>query len=311
MGKHAVVFPGQGVQTVGMGKDLYESFDEAREIIERANRILGMDLKRLMFEGPIEELTRTENAQPAILTVNYVLFRLAVARSLRFDGAAGHSLGEYNALISAGSIDFDEALIAVRRRGRLMEEIGTRTKGTMAAIIGFDEDSLREVCRQASEEGIVEISNYNCPGQLVISGEVAAVLKACDLAKKAGARRAIRLNVSGAFHSSLLAEASEELGRFLDGVRIGRPACDLYQNVTGTRQSDPAVIKGLLARQVSSPVLWEATIRAMLSDGYDSFTEIGPGTVITGLVSQITKDAHKANINSIASLEALAQPRGS
>lgn len=303
MGKTALLFPGQGVQFVGMGKDLYTHFSEAKDIIDQTNAVLDCDLKSLMFEGPIETLTQTENAQPAILAVSYAFYRLASRKTLTFSGTAGHSLGEYNALIAAEAITFQDALITVRERGRLMEEIGAKTKGTMAAILGLDEERLKEVCLQATDSGVVEIANYNCPGQLVISGEMSAVTKACDLAKKAGAKRALKLNVSGAFHSSLLKEASDRLGEFLDGIMLQKPLKDFYQNVSGDKESDPSIIRGCLKKQVSSPVKWEHSIRTMIADGYDSFIEIGPGTVLTGLVSQISKDVKRININTTASIE--------
>jgi len=303
VGKTALLFPGQGVQFVGMGKDLYTHFSEAKDIIDQTNAVLDCDLKSLMFEGPIETLTQTENAQPAILAVSYAFYRLASRKTLTFSGTAGHSLGEYNALIAAEAITFQDALITVRERGRLMEEIGAKTKGTMAAILGLDEERLKEVCLQATDSGVVEIANYNCPGQLVISGEMSAVTKACDLAKKAGAKRALKLNVSGAFHSSLLKEASDRLGEFLDGIMLQKPLKDFYQNVSGDKESDPSIIRGCLKKQVSSPVKWEHSIRTMIADGYDSFIEIGPGTVLTGLVSQISKDVKRININTTASIE--------
>jgi len=305
MGKTAVVFPGQGVQAVGMGKEIHDAFPEAREIMDRACEVLGMDLKALMFEGPLERLTETANAQPAILTVNYAFFRLArQAASAAFDGAAGHSLGEYNALVAAGAMRFEDALRAVRERGRLMQEVGARTQGTMAAVLGLDEALLQEVCRRASAKGPVEISNFNCPGQLVISGEVNALEEACVLAKEAGAKRAIRLRVGGAFHSSLLKEASERFAPFLEGIRIEAPRCDLYTNVTGERASDPGEIRSLLTRQLSSPVLWERILRGMIRDGYDTFTEFGPGRVLAGLIAQIDGKVRVASVNGLASLGA-------
>ncbi len=305
MVKPAVLFPGQGVQSVGMGRDIYEAFPEAREVLDQANDILGMDLKALMFEGPMEKLTETGNAQPAILTVNYAFFRLAMAKSLVFQGTAGHSLGEYNALVAAGALSFPDALLAVRERGRLMQEVGAKTEGTMAAVLGLEEEKLKDVCLRASSTGPVAIANFNCPGQLVISGEVSALEEACVLAKEAGAKRAIRLRVGGAFHSSLLQEASAMFAGFLEGVEIGRPSCDFYTNVTGGPVSDPAEIRNLLARQLSAPVLWEKIVREMVRQGYGSFTEVGPGRVLTGLISQIDKGVETANINSPSSLDAL------
>jgi [acyl-carrier-protein] S-malonyltransferase len=306
MDKSAVLFPGQGVQTVGMGRDIYEAFPEAREILDQANDILETDLKTLMFDGPMEKLTETGNAQPAILTVNYAFFRLAVAKSIAFQGTAGHSLGEYNALVAAGALSFPDALLAVRERGRLMQEVGAKTEGTMAAILGLEEEKLKDVCLRASATGPVAIANFNCPGQLVISGEVSALEEACALAKEAGAKRAIRLQVGGAFHSSLLQEASEMFSRYLEGVKIDRPSCDFYTNVTGGQVSDPAEIRTLLARQLSSPVLWEKIIREMVRQGYGSFTEIGPGRVLTGLISQIDRGINTSNINRPSSIDALS-----
>jgi len=307
MPKPAVLFPGQGVQYVGMGRDIHEGFPEAREVFDQAADVLGSDFTALLFEGPMERLTETVNAQPAILTVNYAFFRLALGKSLSFQGAAGHSLGEYNALVAAGALSFPDALQAVRERGRLMQEVGGKTAGTMAAILGLEEEKLKAVCARASVAGggPVGIANYNCPGQLVISGEVSALEAACALAKEAGAKRAIRLRVGGAFHSPLLKEASDRFACFLAGLPIGRPSCDFYANVTGAAVSDPEEIRDLLARQLSEPVLWEKVMREMLRQGYGPFTEIGPGKVLTGLLSQIDRDAVAANVNSPQSLAAL------
>jgi len=305
MGKVAAIFPGQGVQAVGMGREIHEANAEVREIFDQANQLMGLDLRSLMFEGPEDELTRTANAQPAILTANFAFFRLTQERTFSFQGAAGHSLGEYNALIAAGSLTFEDALTAVKERGRLMEEVGAKTRGTMAAILRLEEEKLEAVCREASEEGLVEIANYNCPGQLVISGEIPAVEKACELAKKEGARRAIRLKVGGAFHSALLQEAADRFGAVLDAIPFKEPACDLYVNVTGARETDPDALRELLKEQLRSPVLWERLVRCMIADGYTAFTEVGPGNVLTGLVSQTSKETERKNINSLSALESL------
>ncbi len=306
MTRRAILFPGQGVQHVGMGRDIHDAFPEAREVMDLACQILGRDLKTLLFEGPLETLTETVNAQPAILTVNHAFFRLATARSLTFQGTAGHSLGEYNALVAAGALSFPEALQAVQERGRLMQEVGAKTAGTMAAVLGLEEEKLRDVCRRASSAGgCVAVANFNCPGQLVISGDVASLEAACALAKEAGARRAIRLRVGGAFHSSLLKEASGRFARFLEGLTIRRPSCDFYTNVTGAEVSDPEEIRQILSRQLSEPVLWEKIVRGMLREGYDSFVEIGPGRVLTGLLAQIDREAAAANVNSLSSLDGL------
>jgi len=270
----------------------------------QAGGILGYELKSLVFEGPQEKLTRTAHAQPALLTVNHCFFMLATQRGLSFQGAAGHSLGEYNALIAAGSLTFEAALTAVGVRGSLMEEIGAKTKGTMAAILGLEETKLEEICARASEAGRVEITNYNCPGQLVVSGEVPAVERVCELVKKAGAKP-LRLRVGGAFHSALMQEAADRFGAVLQGLSLVEPRCDLYLNVAGSRETEPAAIRERLRNQLRSPVLWEKLIRQMLADGFDSFVEVGPGTVLTGLVSRIAKEARRANLNSLASIEAL------
>ena len=303
MPQRAVIFPGQGVQSVGRGKDLYDAFAEAREIIDRADRLLDLDLKEILFEGPEERLRATENAQPAILTVNHVLFRLARARGFTFQGAAGHSLGEYNALVAVESMDFDDALRMVRERGRLMAEVGEKTRGTMAAVLFLDEQNLAEACRRAGEVGCVEIVNYNSPVQLVISGEEAAVRQACAYAKEAGARRAIPLKVSGAFHSSLLREASERLGPALQQVEIKPPRADFYPNVTGDRETDPQAIRRMLQEQVSSPVRWIATVQNLVAAGYGTFVEVGPGKVLSDLVAQIHKETERIHLNGPDALD--------
>lgn len=286
--------PGQGSQYVGMGKELAESYPAARATFAEADDALGFALSRLCWEGPEEELTLTVNAQPAILTHSVAVWRvLEEERPLEVSIAAGHSLGEFSAYVAAGALGFAEAVRTVRRRGELMYGSGTRRPGTMAAVLGLDDATADRVCREASDDagGIVVPANYNSPGQIVVSGDVAAVRRAEELAREAGAKRVVPLNVSGAFHSPLMAVAAEGLREALDSVEMIDPRFPIVSNVTAEPVSDAASARDLLLRQLTSPVRWTALTRAMLDTGVESFVEIGPGSVLTGLLRRIERAA--------------------
>jgi [acyl-carrier-protein] S-malonyltransferase len=276
----ALLLPGQGSQFVGMGKDLAESRPEAAEVFESANDILGVDLVRVCWEGPEEELTRTENAQPAILLHSYAAW-VCLPAEIREAGlvAAGHSLGEFSAYLIAGAIGFEDALRLVRRRGELMSRAGTIRPGTMAAIIGLDAEAVAAVC-QSVETGIVVPANYNAPGQIVISGDMEAVERACELASDAGARRAVPLNVSGAFHSPLMMDAREGLALALEGVRISDPVFPVVANAAAEPVTRAARARELLVEQLTSPVRWVECVEAMHGMGPSAWLEIGPGRVL-------------------------------
>jgi len=301
MSKTAVVFAGQGAQVVGMGKDLAAAFPEAREWFDRANQALGYDLARICFEGPAEELTKTENAQPGIFLVSWVAWELLRSRvpSFKCDATAGLSLGEFTALTAAGSLSFEDGLRIVRQRGRFMQEACDATRGGMAAIVGLDEAPTREVCAQA---GVV-LANLNCPGQLVISGEADRIAAACDLAKARGARRALPLVVAGAYHSPLMASAQPKLKAELDEVRVLPPTVPVISNVTARPHGDPASIKARLVEQVTASVRWEESVRYLLGQGFTRFIELGPGTALTGFLKRIDKTAQPLNVADVPSLE--------
>lgn len=285
----AYLFPGQGSQFVGMGKDLYDSNPHAAKYFDDANEILGIDLKSIMFEGPQEKLTQTEFTQPAIFLHSVALFKTLGATP---DMVAGHSLGEFSALVACGAVSFEEALKIVRRRGELMQKAGTDNPGTMAAIIGMDDDAVEKVCAQATEETGKEViaANYNCPGQLVISGYQEAVEKAVELAKENGARMAKLLPVSGAFHSSLMQPAYDGLKDQLEQLNINETYCPIYSNYTAEATTDPEEIRSNLLNQLLNPVRWTQTLNNMSSDGADAFVEVGPGKVLQGLVKRTLKD---------------------
>jgi [acyl-carrier-protein] S-malonyltransferase len=306
----AFVFPGQGAQSIGMGRDLYEASATAREIFELADATLGFALTQLCFEGPEDALTATENAQPALLAVCVALLA-ALADSVdissvvgrRSSVVAGHSLGEYSALVAAGAIDFPTALRLVRRRGELMSEA---REGSMAAVIGIDEAALEQICRAVSaEDAPVVIANYNSPGQLVISGAGAAVERACALAKERGAKRALPLKVSAAFHSPLMRAAAEGLAASVAQAAIVDARTPVISNVSAEPLTRADAIRHELIAQVTSPVRWIASMRRMSADGIDTFVEIGPGSVLTGLIKRIVPDARLANVSDWASAHAL------
>ncbi|HHU79071.1 MAG TPA: ACP S-malonyltransferase [Clostridiales bacterium] len=305
--KTAFVFPGQGAQYTGMGKELYNNFELIRKIYDETDDILGEGFVNLIFNGTDEDLKRTENAQPGILMMSTAISELLKSEGIFPVMTAGLSLGEYSALVSANSISYTEAVPLVRRRGRLMDEAAPNGKGTMTAILGLDADKLLSCCEQASEYGTVSIANYNCPGQLVITGEVQAVGKASELAKQAGARRVVPLAVSGPFHSPLLKEAGEALAELLEKANIKPPEVPVISNVTALPTAGTDEIRSLLARQVSSPVRWEESIRYMLSQGVDTFIEVGPGRTLTGFMKKIDKTAAVYNVEDMASLETVLE----
>lgn len=285
MGKISFVFPGQGSQYVGMGADCYGMSDEAKRLFDQADEILGYHLTSVCFSGPEEELRQTRNTQPAIFLHSIVVAAL-LGNSIRPDMAAGHSLGEYTALVVAGAIAFEDALRLVRMRGELMQQAGEKDKGTMAAIIGLQSEVVEELCRKAAAAGIVQPANFNSPGQIVISGSVAGVHAAMELARQRGAKLVKELVVSGAFHSPLMATAKEGLKQALDATPIRDTRIPVYANVTAEPVTAEKEIREMLYRQMTSPVQWERTVKNMRRDGAHTFIEIGPGNVLQGLVKR-------------------------
>jgi len=301
MSKTALLFAGQGAQTVGMGRDLAEKFPSAKAWFDRANAALGYDLAAICFDGPEPELTKTENAQPGIFLVSWVAFQLLKESvlALKFDATAGLSLGEFTALTAAGAMSFEDGLRVVRQRGRFMQEACDVTRGGMAAVIGLDEGPTREVCAEA---GVV-LANLNCPGQLVISGEADKIAKAVELAKTKGAKRAIALPVAGAYHSPLMASAQPKLQAELAKIKLALPAVPVISNVTGQTHGSAMEISARLVEQVTSSVLWEKSMRQLLAQGFTRFIELGPGTALSGFMKRIDKSAQMLNVADVASLE--------
>lgn len=289
MGKKAFIFPGQGSQYVGMAKDIYENSTKAKELIEAAEERIQFKISKVMFEGPLEELKLTSITQPAIFLHGILL--LNELGEYHIDGTAGHSLGEYTALVANKSLDALDALVLVRKRGEAMLDAGIKRPGTMAAIIGSDEETIEKVCEEASKVGIVQCANFNSPGQIVISGSLNGVKRAMELAKQNGAKLVKELVVSGAFHSPLMESAIDNLSSELEKVEFRNPICPVYTNVTSEPETNSEKIKELLIQQVTAPVKWEQSIKNMVRDGVETFIEIGPGKVLQGLGKRITKDA--------------------
>jgi [acyl-carrier-protein] S-malonyltransferase len=301
--KVAFVFPGQASQYVGMGKDLYEGNSLVKEIYDRAEEILGFELKKICFEGPEELLKQTKITQPAIFVHSYVVSKLLDGK-LKADMTAGHSLGEYSALVYADALDFETALMIVKVRGELMQKAGEQNPGTMAAIVGLDDEKVRKICDEV-KDGIVQPANFNSIGQVVISGEVGAVKMAMEIAKREGAKMVKELVVSGAFHSPLMESAKEELKKILDEVEFRKPKIPVYFNVTAKPTFEVEEIKDLLYHQITKPVLWTQTILNMRSDGAVKFYEIGPGKVLQGLIKRTLDDVEVAGFDKLSDIQNL------
>jgi len=305
MSKVAYIFPGQGSQYAGMGKDLFVDFPAAKELFLRADAALGFPLSKICFEGPEEELKQTRNTQPAIFLHSVVVWNILSPQNAAM--LAGHSLGEYSALVAAGALTFEEGLKLVRLRGELMQKAGEENPGTMAAVVGLDPKIVGEVCCTAWKEGIVQAANFNSPGQVVISGSVNGVRKAMELGKQRGAKLVKELVVSGAFHSPLMQTAKEGLKPALDKADFRDAKIPVYANVTAKPVQKADEIRAMLFEQVTSPVRWEETIINMFADGASDFIEIGPGKVLQGLVKRIVPNASIAGFDSAANVSTVAR----
>ena len=283
----AYVFPGQGAQFVGMGKDLYDNNAEAKEMFEKANEILGFRITDLMFNGTEEDLRQTKVTQPAIFLHSVILAK-SLGDEFKPDMVAGHSLGEFSALVAAGALSFEEGLKLVAKRAMAMQKACEAKPSTMAAVLALSDETVENLC--AEVEDVVAPANYNCPGQVVISGTIEGIDKACEKMLAAGAKRALKLKVGGAFHSPLMQPAQEELAEAIAAAEFSTPRCPVYQNVDGKPHTDPKEIKENLIKQLTAPVRWTYDVQAMIADGADDFTELGPGKVLQGLISKIDRN---------------------
>ena len=283
----AFVFPGQGSQFPGMCKDLYDAHAEAREMCQAADRLLGFSLTDVMFNGTAEDLKQTKVTQPAVFLHSVVAQRLMTIE--KPDMVAGHSLGEFSALVACGALRFEDALLLVSARAQAMQAACEANPGTMAAVLGLPDEQVDEICKN-HKDGVVVAANFNCPGQIVISGEVEAVDAACVTLKEAGARRALRLPVGGAFHSPLMAPAAEDLAKAINKTEFRKPFCPIYQNVTAQASIEPEIIRENLLKQLTAPVRWTQSVQNMIADGATEFYEFGPGDVLKGLIRKINSD---------------------
>ena len=303
MGKLAFVFAGQGAQAVGMGKELAENFACADKVFDEASEALGFDIKDMIWNGDSETLMITENTQPTIVTMSTAALRVLEEKGIKPDVVAGLSLGEYTAHVASGSLKFADAVKLVKKRGKYMQEEVPVGVGAMAAIIALSQEDVEACCKAASELGVCSPANLNCPGQIVVSGEVAAVDKCCELAKEKGAKRAMKLPVSAPFHCSMLIGAGEKLAKELENVEVSEMNIPVVTNVTADYVSSKDDIKRILVEQVSNSVKWEASIRKMIEDGVDTFVEVGPGKALSGFIKKISKDVAVYNVEAMASLE--------
>ncbi|SKC87130.1 ACP S-malonyltransferase [Maledivibacter halophilus] len=299
----AFVFPGQGAQYVGMGKEFVENFNIANDIFERASDSLGYDMKELCFEGPEDELKKTENTQPAILTVSIAAYEVLIKHGYKPKALAGLSLGEFSALVASNVMSFEEAVKVVRKRGRYMQQEVPLGVGTMAAFIGLDREKVIEACNKASQFGVVEPANFNSPIQTVISGEIKAVEKAVQIGKELGAKKAKVLNVSAPFHSSMLKGAGEKLSKELDKIEFKEFTYPIVANVTAEYYNSVSQVSKLLVKQVSNSVLWEDSVKRMIKDGIDTFVEVGPGKALSGFIKRISRNVQILNVEDMESLE--------
>ena len=290
----AYVFPGQGAQFVGMGKDLYENNPLAKEMFEKANEILGFRITDLMFAGTDEDLRQTKVTQPAIFLHSVILAK-TVGDQFKPDMVAGHSLGEFSALVAAGALSFEDGLVLVSKRALAMQKACEATPSTMAAVLNLPDATVEEICATITDEVVVP-ANYNCPGQIVISGSVPGIDAACEKMLAAGAKRALKLKVGGAFHSPLMEPARTELAEAIEQTSFNKPVCPVYQNVNAKPQTDPVTIKENLVAQLTAPVRWTQSVENMIADGAVKFTEVGPGAVLQGLVKKVNKEVETEGI---------------
>ncbi|QAT41512.1 ACP S-malonyltransferase [Clostridium sp. JN-9] len=302
MGKIAFLFSGQGAQYVGMGKELYENIQVSRKVFEEADKALGFSISGICFNGPAELINSTENTQPAVLTVSIAALKALQEKGINPDCCAGLSLGEYSALVCSNVFDFETAVSLVKKRGRYMQEAVPEGIGTMAAIIGLERDKVLEACNECSHIGVVEAANFNCPGQIVIAGEIKAVKEACVRAKEKGAMKTVMLTVSGPFHSSMLKSASIKLKRELENINLNDMKVPVFTNVNGKEIEHISNIKDNLIRQVMSSVYWEDIIKNMIDLGVDTFVEIGPGKSLSKFVKRINRKASICNVEDMQSL---------